>query len=202
MAAIGRREARLRACLPAVGAELRVSSKATRATWHCVPRRRRCRCLSKDKLELATLGVSKGSVHRPWGDRVTYCYFDEKTLLTRFWCGYMCIPSSVYTVSMPVVIDGVVYYSSGEAAARLRRHRLTLLRWIREGKIPEVRRDRLGRRLFTEGDIDLIKKFAAAVTQPKRPSLQLPLPLSRDQSRRQPGKRSRPVRGRGSRGGS
>lgn len=76
-----------------------------------------------------------------------------------------------------MVRDGVAYYSSGEVAAKLSVHRLTLLRWIKEGKVPEVRRDRLGRRLFTEGDIDLIKKLAFEVTPPALPASQLLLPL-------------------------
>jgi len=94
---------------------------------------------------------------------------------------------------MPVVIDRVAYYSSGEVAASLNIHRLTLLRWIKEGKIPEVRRDRLGRRLFAEGDIELIKKFAFEVTRPERPASQLPLPLPQRKPKREPGEVSRPL---------
>ena len=47
-----------------------------------------------------------------------------------------------------------------EVARRLGIHKSTLLRWIRLGKVPDVRRDRNGWRIFGEKDIEVIAHYA------------------------------------------
>jgi excisionase family DNA binding protein len=51
-------------------------------------------------------------------------------------------------------------YSTKEAAEALGISRPTLLRWIRERKIADVRRDRNKWRVFTEADIHRIRMAA------------------------------------------
>lgn len=49
-------------------------------------------------------------------------------------------------------------YSTEKAAEKLGISKSTLLRWLRQGRIEEVRRDRNGWRVFTAADILAIKK--------------------------------------------
>ncbi len=42
----------------------------------------------------------------------------------------------------------------------------TLLRWLRQGKVPEVARDRNGWRIFSPRDIETITVFARKTTPP------------------------------------
>lgn len=51
-------------------------------------------------------------------------------------------------------------YSTAEAAKQVGISKPTLLRWIREKKIADVRRDRNEWRVFTEADIQRIRKVA------------------------------------------
>jgi DNA modification methylase len=51
-------------------------------------------------------------------------------------------------------------YSSAEVAIRAGVHKDTLLRWLRQGLIPEPKRDRHGWRVFTEEESIRIEKFA------------------------------------------
>jgi excisionase family DNA binding protein len=60
---------------------------------------------------------------------------------------------------MVMVLEGQKYYSASEAAELAGVHRMTLLRWIRQGKIEDVQRDRNNWRIFSESDIDAIKHF-------------------------------------------
>jgi excisionase family DNA binding protein len=60
---------------------------------------------------------------------------------------------------MVMVLEGRKYYSASEAAKLAGVHRLTLLRWIRQGKIEDVQRDRNNWRIFSDSDIDAIKHF-------------------------------------------
>ncbi len=67
---------------------------------------------------------------------------------------------------MPVLIDQQKYYMITEACALAGTRRNTLLRWIREGRFPDVKiRDRNGWRLFVESDI---KRLRAEVNKIKR----------------------------------
>lgn len=51
-------------------------------------------------------------------------------------------------------------YSTAEAAKRVGISKPTLLRWIRDKKIADVRRDRNEWRVFTEADVQRIRKVA------------------------------------------
>ena len=42
----------------------------------------------------------------------------------------------------------------------------TLLRWLKQGKVPEVARDRNGWRIFTTADIAAVAAFARKTTPP------------------------------------
>ncbi|QKC89477.1 helix-turn-helix domain-containing protein [Mesorhizobium sp. NZP2234] len=49
-------------------------------------------------------------------------------------------------------------YSTDEAAKKLGISKSTLLRWFREKRISDVKRDRNGWRVFTLADIESVKK--------------------------------------------
>ena len=49
-------------------------------------------------------------------------------------------------------------YSTEEAAAKLGISKSTILRWFKQGRIEEVRRDRNGWRVFTGADLKVIRK--------------------------------------------
>jgi hypothetical protein len=51
-------------------------------------------------------------------------------------------------------------FGTAEVAGRAGVHRDTLLRWLREGKIPEPSRDRNGWRFFTQGEAQAVVQFA------------------------------------------
>jgi len=67
---------------------------------------------------------------------------------------------------MPKAIDGVEFLSAGEVAETVGVHRLTLLRWIREGKIQDVPRDRNGWRIFSLEAVADIKAYAFSLGGP------------------------------------
>ena len=43
----------------------------------------------------------------------------------------------------------------------------TLLRWLKEGKVPEVARDVRGWRVFNEKEVERIKEYANKITPPE-----------------------------------
>lgn len=49
-------------------------------------------------------------------------------------------------------------YSTEEAAEKLGISKSTILRWLKQGRIDEVRRDRNGWRVFTSADLKAIRK--------------------------------------------
>lgn len=49
-------------------------------------------------------------------------------------------------------------YTTEEAAVLLDISKSTILRWLKQGRIDEVRRDRNGWRVFTAADIEAIRK--------------------------------------------
>lgn len=49
-------------------------------------------------------------------------------------------------------------YSTEEAAQKLGISKSTILRWLRQGRIDEVRRDRNGWRIFTSTDLEAIRR--------------------------------------------
>jgi excisionase family DNA binding protein len=61
---------------------------------------------------------------------------------------------------MPVLIDGHVYYRTMEACHRTGISRATLFRWLKAGILDRSVKDRRGWRLYTENDVETIKKEA------------------------------------------
>jgi excisionase family DNA binding protein len=58
---------------------------------------------------------------------------------------------------MPTEISGEVYYTTSEVCKETGISRPTLFRWLRQGVLKEIRKDRRGWRLFTEDDLNMIK---------------------------------------------
>jgi excisionase family DNA binding protein len=86
---------------------------------------------------------------------------------------------------MPREINGYSYLNASEVAKRAGIHRLTLLRWIREGKMPDVSRDRNGWRIFTEDEAAAVAAYATSVndrTSPAQTLLFSPTAVSTTQS--------------------
>ena len=61
---------------------------------------------------------------------------------------------------MPEHLGEKAYYRTNEVAEAIGVSRQTLLRWFRENRVGDVKRDRNGWRLFTEGDIARLKEWA------------------------------------------
>ena len=59
---------------------------------------------------------------------------------------------------MTIRINGGKYYRTAEACQIAGTNKDTFLRWVREGRSPDVKlRDRRGWRLFTEDDLERLK---------------------------------------------
>ena len=59
---------------------------------------------------------------------------------------------------MAVRINSEKYYRTAEACQIAGTNKATFLRWVREGRSPDVKlRDRRGWRLFTEEDLERLK---------------------------------------------
>ena len=56
---------------------------------------------------------------------------------------------------------------TAEAAKKAGISKATLLRWLKDGKIPEVARDVRGWRVFTVKDVEKIRKYANQITPPE-----------------------------------
>jgi len=56
---------------------------------------------------------------------------------------------------------------TAEAAKRAGISKATLLRWLKEGKVPEVARDVRGWRVFTGREVERIRKYANKITPPE-----------------------------------
>jgi hypothetical protein len=62
---------------------------------------------------------------------------------------------------MPTPINGETYYSAQEAAVAAGISKPTLLRWIKSKRVNDAeKRDRNGWRLFSEGEVQAIRKVA------------------------------------------
>jgi predicted site-specific integrase-resolvase len=62
-------------------------------------------------------------------------------------------------------INGIVYYQTNEACRFAGISRATFFRWLKEGTIEDVKhKDRRGWRLFTEKEIDDLKREAQKIT--------------------------------------
>jgi len=55
-----------------------------------------------------------------------------------------------------------------EAAAKIGVSPITLKRWLLDGRVKEVPRDRNGWRVFTDSDIARIRKFAQTLNPPDK----------------------------------
>jgi predicted site-specific integrase-resolvase len=64
---------------------------------------------------------------------------------------------------MPVEINGQIYYRTSEACRKISISRATLFRWLKEGVIEELHKDRRGWRMFTEADLNKIRAEARRV---------------------------------------
>ena len=58
---------------------------------------------------------------------------------------------------MPTKINGELYYLTMETCRKTGISRATLYRWLRQGVLKELRKDRRGWRLFTENDLNKLK---------------------------------------------
>ena len=58
---------------------------------------------------------------------------------------------------MPVNINGQTYFRTAEVCTRAGISRSTLFRWLKEGVIREMTRDRRGWRIFSESDLTKLK---------------------------------------------
>jgi excisionase family DNA binding protein len=80
-------------------------------------------------------------------------------------------------------VNGRKFLNSSEVAKLAGIHRLTLLRWIRQGKMPDVSRDRNGWRIFSEEETARIVSYAMSVGERTSPAQALLFPkLSRSAS--------------------
>jgi len=68
---------------------------------------------------------------------------------------YICI-----YLGVPRNRNGSLFFTASEVAKMAGVHRLTLLRWIREGKLVDVQRDRNGWRLFSTDVAQQIVDYA------------------------------------------
>lgn len=67
---------------------------------------------------------------------------------------------------MPIRFQDRPLFSIGEALARAGLSRSTYFRWVRSGRIPDTQfKDRNGRRVFTEEEIDLLNNVANQVRE-------------------------------------
>ena len=59
---------------------------------------------------------------------------------------------------MPIKLNGQTYYRTAEACQMAGISKNTFLRWVREGRFPDIeRRDRRGWRLHIEDDLERLK---------------------------------------------
>ena len=66
---------------------------------------------------------------------------------------------------MPVKINGQTYYRTAEVYRMIGISRNTLYRWLQNGVLGErERRDRRGWRLFTQDEVDILKKENTRIT--------------------------------------
>jgi excisionase family DNA binding protein len=67
---------------------------------------------------------------------------------------------------MPKLLSGIPFYTVSEVAKAVGVHRITLVRWIDAGKVPDGKRDRNGWRMFSESQVEAIKDFALSTSGP------------------------------------
>jgi excisionase family DNA binding protein len=64
---------------------------------------------------------------------------------------------------MPMEIGGRIYYRTSEACQETGISRATIFRWLKNGVIKELHRDRRGWRMFTEEDLEKIRAEAKQI---------------------------------------
>lgn len=64
---------------------------------------------------------------------------------------------------MPLRVDGVLYLSAAELEEELDVSRQTMWRWRKDGHIPQGRRFRGSRILFTAGEAKLVRAYATRI---------------------------------------
>ncbi len=64
---------------------------------------------------------------------------------------------------MPIEINGQVYYKTSEACKKTGISRATLFRWMQAGILEKYYKDRRGWRLFTEDDLNKIRREAEKI---------------------------------------
>src|SRR6266480_2326518 len=77
---------------------------------------------------------------------------------------------SIFTYIHAKEVNGYKFLNASEVAKLAGIHRLTLLRWIREGKMPDVSRDRNGWRIFSEEETARIVAYAMSVSERASPA--------------------------------
>ena len=72
------------------------------------------------------------------------------------------LPMGAYSCGGRAPVERPIHYTSGQVAERVGVHRDTLLRWLREGRIPEPGRDRHGWRVFTAEEVERVVRYASS----------------------------------------
>jgi len=63
-------------------------------------------------------------------------------------------------------------YKTKEVLEKVGISRATLYKWLKEGKVPDVRRDRNSFRIFTDEDIQRLLAYKNLIKEPPNPPLQ------------------------------
>ena len=64
---------------------------------------------------------------------------------------------------MPLDVNGQIYYRTSEACRKTGISRATLFRWLKEGILEKLHKDRRGWRMFTEDDLNKIRAEAMKI---------------------------------------
>ena len=64
---------------------------------------------------------------------------------------------------MPIKVNGQLYFTTVETCEKTGISRATLSRWLRQGVLKELHKDRRGWRLFTENDLNKLKAEAVRI---------------------------------------
>lgn len=67
---------------------------------------------------------------------------------------------------MPITIQGMTLYRIGEALSRADLSRATYFRWLKQGRVRDTQfKDRNGRRLFTEEELEQLSAQAQRLVE-------------------------------------
>lgn len=74
---------------------------------------------------------------------------------------YHYVSRRIESATVPIVVDRMTLYRIGEALATASLSRATYFRWLKMGRLRETQfKDRNGRRLFTEAELETLVKEA------------------------------------------